>query len=50
MENAAPQRFVGQSAKPAFDEVEPRRRCRGEVKVEPGVFFQPGADVFMLGE
>jgi hypothetical protein len=50
VEDAAPQRFVGQFPEPAFDEVEPRRRCRGEVQVEPGVFVQPLADVVVLGE
>jgi hypothetical protein len=48
VEDPAPQCFVGQITKPAFDEVEPRRRCRGEVEVEPGVFVQPLADVFVL--
>src|SRR6476659_10803471 len=43
-----PRRFVGQYPKPAFDQVEPRRRGRGEVEVEPGVFVQPLADVFVL--
>ena len=48
MKDAPPQRFVGQFPEPAFDEVEPRRRCRGEVEVEPGVFVQPLADVVVL--
>ena len=47
-EHAAPQRFVGQFPEPAFDQVEPRRRGRGEVEVEPRVFVQPRPDVFVL--
>ena len=48
VEDAAPQRFVGQFPEPAFDQVEPRRRCRGEVEVEPRVFVQPVRNVFVL--
>jgi hypothetical protein len=50
VEDAASQCFVGQFPEPAFNEVEPRRRGWGEVQVEPGVFVEPGADFFVLGE
>ncbi len=45
VEDAAADRFVGQLAEPALDEVEPGARGRGEVEVEAGVFGEPGVDV-----
>src|SRR6476660_7311482 len=48
MKYPAPQCLVGQLAEPAFDEIEPRRRRRGEVELEWGMFVQPRADVVVL--
>ena len=41
MKYPAPQRFVGEFAEPAFDEVEPRRGGRGEMQLKPGMFVEP---------
>ena len=40
--------FVGQVPKPAFDQVEPGRRGRGEVEVEPRVPLQPRPDLVVV--
>jgi hypothetical protein len=45
VEDAAAERFVGELAEPAFDEVEPRARGRDEVEMEAGVFREPRLDV-----
>ena len=48
VEDAAAERLVGELAEPALDQVQPRRRGRGEVQVEPRVLGQPGLDVGVL--
>ena len=48
VEDAASDRFVGQLAEPAFDEVEPGARGRDEVEVETRVLLQPGVDVVVF--
>ena len=40
--------LVGDLAEPAFDEVEPRVRGRGEVQMKPGVLGEPALHVGML--
>src|SRR6266446_9892255 len=47
-EDSATDALVGQFTKPAFDEVEPGRRGRGEVQVEARMLGQPGLDLRML--
>ena len=47
-EDAAAKVLVGQIAEPAFDLVEPGRRCRGEVQVKALVPVEPSLDVSML--
>src|SRR5229473_1947306 len=47
-EGAALEPLPGQFGEEALDRVEPRRRGRGEVKVEPLVPLQPGLDLGML--
>src|SRR5712691_3115551 len=48
VEGAAADRFVGEFAKPAFDEVEPGARGRGEVEVEARMLGEPGLDVVVF--
>ena len=48
IEHAAADRFVGELAEPALDEVQPRARGRGEVEVEPWVFLKPDVYVGVL--
>ena len=40
-EYASANPFPSDLAKPAFDQVQPRRACRCEVQNETGMFFQP---------
>jgi hypothetical protein len=47
-EDAAPDRFVGELAEPALDEVEPGARGGDEVQVEARVLGEPGVDVFVF--
>lgn len=42
VEHAAAQGFVGEHSEPAFDQVQPGARGRGEVEVDPGMAGQPG--------
>ena len=42
--DAAPELFVGEQGKPAFDKVEPASRSRCEVQMEARSFHQPVAD------
>ena len=37
-----------QLSEPAFDCIEPRGTCRGEMKLYPRVFFEPGINVGSL--
>jgi len=48
VEDAASDRFVGQFAEPALDEVEPGARGRDEVEVEARVTLEPRVDVGVL--
>jgi hypothetical protein len=47
-EAASPQPPGCQVPEPSFDEVEPRRGSRGEMKLEPGMLLQPLLDFRMV--
>ena len=47
-EDPALQAAAGQLGEVAFDRVEPRGGCRGEVEDEAGMALEPGADPVML--
>ena len=49
VEAGAGQGFSSENAKPDFDLVEPRRRCRGEVKRHVRMRFQPIAIFLVRG-
>ena len=48
VEAATAQGFVGELAEPALNQVQPRRRGRGEMQVEPLVAIQPAFNVGMV--
>ena len=47
-EDAALEAGAGQLGEEAFDRIEPGGRGRGEMEMEPGMAFEPGADLGML--
>src|SRR5215813_6627430 len=48
LEHASLEPLLGQFAEEPFDGIEPGRRCRSEVEMEPRMPFEPSADLWML--
>ena len=48
LEHASLEPLPGQFGEKAFDGIEPGRRCRGEVEMEPRMPLKPGANLRMF--